>query len=604
MTPKPLELLAPARDAETGRQAIQHGADAVYIGASGFGARKAAGNSVADIAELVTFAHQYRARVYVTVNTIVYDNELRQVERLCRELYEAGVDALIVQDMGLLEMNLPPIELHASTQCDTRTPQKARFLEDVGFSQIVLARELTLKEIEEICEAVTVPVECFVHGALCVSYSGRCHASQASCGRSANRGECAQICRLPYTLADASGKVLAKDRYLLSLKDLNASANIPEMIRAGVSSFKIEGRLKDAAYVKNITAHYRRLIDAVIEAEPERYCRSSIGKSEIGFTPDPSKSFNRGFTTYFQDSRRPRSIASILTPKSMGEEVDAKELNNGDGISWRDRDGEFTGALVNGVTPKGEVLTSDGRRLPAGTALRRTHDRLWEQKLAKPTAVRTIAVDMAIDEKGLTASDERGCLVRLPLDCTLDKALKPFDPEPTLSKLGNTIYRIRTFENRLPKDVFIPASSLTQLRRRVTEALDRANEATYPFNYRHKENPDARYPSVRLSFADNVSNRLATDFYRRHGVREIEPAMECRAPWSDRVPRSDKTPQSDKVLRSDVVMTTRHCILRELGMCLKEKGRPRPRLPLTLFSGKYRFTAVPDCDRCEMKIIK
>lgn len=597
--PRPIELLAPARDAEVGREAILHGADAVYIGASGFGARKAAGNSVADIAGLVKFAHQFRVKVYVTVNTIVYDWELDAVGKLCRELYEAGVDALIVQDMALLDMELPPIELHASTQCDTRNAAKARFLEEVGFSQIVLARELTLGEIRDICSRVTVPVECFVHGALCVSYSGRCHASQAACGRSANRGECAQMCRLPYTLTDASGKVLAKDRYLLSLKDLNASANIADLLDAGVSSFKIEGRLKDAAYVKNITAHYRRIIDAVIASEPHRYCRSSCGRSDIGFTPDPAKSFNRGFTTYFQNDRRPQEIASVFTPKSMGEEVDADELNNGDGVSWFDAKGEYTGALVNGVTQRGEVLTSDRRRLPKGTKLRRTYDRLWEQALSKPTARRTLAIEMTIDEAGLSVSDERGCFVRIPLDAPLEKARKPFDPTPVLSKLGNTVYRLEKLENLLPAGVFIPASALTALRREAVHALDSANEATYPYQYRRAEKPEAVFPAKNLTYADDVANHVAAGFYRRHGVRGIEPAMELRNPFD-----TYSEVRASASSAGTVVMTTRHCILRELGLCLKEKGRPRPELPLTLSSGRYRFGVVPDCGDCGMKVVE
>ncbi len=270
--PRPLELLAPARDTETARQAILHGADAVYIGASSHGARSAADNSVDDIRRLIEFAHPFRARIYVTVNTIVYEHELRTVERLISDLYRAGVDAIIVQDMGILRMDIPPIQLHASTQCDISTPEKARFLQDAGFSQVVLARELTLGEIREVCDTVTVPVECFIHGALCVSYSGRCHASLACGGRSANRGECAQICRMPYTLYDGTGRVVMRDKYLLSMHDFNASRSLADMVEAGVSSFKIEGRLKDLNYVKNITAYYRQLIDRIIEANPQNYC--------------------------------------------------------------------------------------------------------------------------------------------------------------------------------------------------------------------------------------------------------------------------------------------------------------------------------------------
>ncbi|MDE7181041.1 MAG: U32 family peptidase, partial [Muribaculaceae bacterium] len=301
---RPVELLAPAADKEVAFQAILHGADAVYIGGPSHGARSKASNSVEDIAEVVEFAHRFRARVYVTLNTLVYDSEIAEVEKLVDKLYRVGVDALIVQDMALMRMKIPPIALHASTQCDTRTAEKARFLEDVGFSQIVLARELSLREIEDITEAVTVPVECFVHGALCVSYSGRCSASQVTMGRSANRGECAQLCRLPYTLRNGRGEVIERERHLLSLRDFNASHSVERMMLAGVSSFKIEGRMKDASYVKNITAFYRRLIDSIIARYPERFRRSSFGTSEISFTPQLDKSFNRGFTEYFLQGRR------------------------------------------------------------------------------------------------------------------------------------------------------------------------------------------------------------------------------------------------------------------------------------------------------------
>ena len=304
MAPRKIELLSPAANREVAKAAILCVADAVYIGATSHGARHRAANSIEDIREVVEFAHTYRARVYVTVNTLVYDNELEQVRELICRLYEAGVDALIVQDMSILRMDIPPIALHASTQCDTRTPDKARFLESVGCSQIVLARELTIPEIKNICDSVSVPVECFVHGALCVSYSGRCAASQTCLGRSANRGECAQMCRMPYTLRNADGQVIEKDKYLLSLRDFNASPHLEEMLEAGVSSFKIEGRLKDVDYVRNVTAYYRKAIDEIIARNPNRYVRSSFGESVINYTPRLDKSFNRGFTDYFLGSRR------------------------------------------------------------------------------------------------------------------------------------------------------------------------------------------------------------------------------------------------------------------------------------------------------------
>lgn len=599
-----LELLAPAANVEVAREAILHGADAVYIGASSHGARKSAANSVEDIRSLVAFAHRYRSRVYVTVNTLVYESELQSVCDLVWQLWHAGVDALIVQDMALLRMKLPPIALHASTQCDTRTPGKARFLQDVGFSQIVLARELTLEEIRAITSEVSVPVECFIHGALCVSYSGRCHASQSSCGRSANRGECAQICRLPYTLTDASGKILARNRHLLSLKDFNLSDRMADLVEAGVSSFKIEGRLKDAAYVKNVTAAYRRILDDIIAANPGKYRRSSAGRSEISFSPVLAKSFNRGFTHYFLDERRPKGISSPLTPKSMGQPVRIADLNNGDGVSYFNEKGEYVGVNINKVE-NGRIFAAGGVKIPKGTELHRTFDREWQNLLSRPTAKRVIAVDMTIDSSGLSAIDERGCSVRVPLDVVTDVARRPMDPRPVLSKLGNTIYYLRQLDNNLPETLFIPASGLTQLRNRLIEALDIAAEATYVFDRRRPESPDACYPVSSLDYQDNVANSLADAFYRSHGVKEIAPAMETEGILYGAAGKagevSDKNDKKEvkKGLRS--VMTTRHCILREMGLCRKEGHRLNE--PLTLSSGNRSFRLSFDCERCEMHLL-
>ena len=581
-----LELLAPAGNAEIAIEAIRHGADAVYIGPPSHGARKSAANSLDDIKRVVDFARQYRARVYATVNTLVYENELKVAERLVNDLYRIGVDALIVQDMALLEMDLPPIALHASTQCDTRTPEKARFLQDVGFSQIVLARELTLAEISKICESVSVPVECFVHGALCVSYSGRCHASQACMGRSANRGECSQMCRLPYTLTDARGKVLARDRHLLSLKDFNTSADLEKLVEAGVSSFKIEGRLKEVSYVKNVVGAYRRRLDEIIAANPEKYRRASFGSTELAFEPQLDKSFNRGFTTYFLNGRRPMNISNPLTPKSMGEEIkDINELNNGDGISFLNRDKKLEGGVVNGVR-NGRIESRTPLAIPKGAKIFRTYDRLWQQTMNRDTAKRTIAVDISIDPNGVTASDERGVMVRLPLDTEIGVARTPQNHRAPFEKLGNTIYHLREFTSTLPEDAFIPASVLTSLRRQLLERMDAANLATLPLDLRRQEDKSALYPAKTLDYRDNVANSLAERFYRRHGVESIEKAMEV----------------TGRVDEGDILMTTRHCILRELGMCKRKKGR-HPEEPLTISSGPNRFRLRFDCDRCEMQLL-
>ena len=587
-----LELLAPAADKQVAFEAILHGADAVYIGGPSHGARKKASNSLQDIREVVEFAHRFRARVYVTVNTLVYEHEIPAVERLVWDLYRIGVDALIVQDMSLLRMNLPPIALHASTQCDTRDVAKARFLQRVGFSQIVLARELSLSEISEICSAVSVPVECFIHGALCVSYSGRCAASQASLGRSANRGECAQMCRMPYTLRNGRGEVLAKDKYLLSLRDFNASRRIPDLIHAGVRSFKIEGRLKDASYVKNVVAFYRREIDRVIADNPDLYTRSSYGESEISFTPKLDKSFNRGFTDYFLEGRHPGSMASLQTPKSMGELIDNPSvLNNGDGISFFNARGEYEGVGVNRVVA-GRIQGSRPFQLPKGAQIHRTLDREWLRMLDHPTARRTLWVDISIDESGISATDERGMSVRVVLDCTKSEAQKPMDPSGVFAKLGNTVYRLRKFESRLLPSTFIPASQLTALRRRVVEALDMANLSTYRYDYRRREQ-DAYYPVAELDARSNVANSLAERFYREHGVKKIDRAVELASRTDAGAP----------------LMTTRYCIRRELGVCLKDKNVPAQRRtrfagPLTIQTGPHTFNLEFDCAACEMTVRK
>lgn len=592
---RPVELLAPAADKEVAFQAILHGADAVYIGGPSHGARSKASNSVEDIAEVVEFAHRFRARVYVTLNTLVYDSEIAEVEKLVDKLYRVGVDALIVQDMALMRMKIPPIALHASTQCDTRTAEKARFLEDVGFSQIVLARELSLREIEDITEAVTVPVECFVHGALCVSYSGRCSASQVTMGRSANRGECAQLCRLPYTLRNGRGEVIERERHLLSLRDFNASHSVERMMLAGVSSFKIEGRMKDASYVKNITAFYRRLIDSIIARYPERFKRSSFGTSEISFTPQLDKSFNRGFTEYFLQGRRQgESMASLRTPKSMGEVIsDVTKLHNGDGISFFDSKGDYVGVGVNKVE-KGRIIGSRQFTLPKGAIIHRTLDKEWQKEMARDTAKRTVKVDMELDETGLSASDERGVSVRMPLECDKSEARKPMDPRQVFAKLGGTGYSLGDFTNKLEPTTFIPASQLTALRRRVIDALDKANTTTYPFDYRRAEK-DVKYIASSLIATDNVANHLAREFYSSHGVLAFDDALEV-------------APKKGRLDAEQVLMTTRYCLRRELGCCLKDKtvdARVRQRFegPLTISTGPHSFTLCFDCQKCEMKVL-
>lgn len=589
MKPRCLELLAPARNADIAIQAIDHGADAVYMGPPRFGARQAAANTIDDFRRVAEHAHRYGVRVYATVNTVLFDSELSAAERLIADLYRAGVDAIIVQDMAILRLDIPPIELHASTQCDIRTPEKARFLQDVGFSQLVLARELTIPEIETIASAVTVPVECFVHGALCVSYSGRCHASAVCKGRSANRGECAQMCRLPYTLRDADGRVLIRDRHLLSLRDLNASASLADMAAAGVRSFKIEGRLKDASYVKNITAHYRRLLDSLIDASDGAYTRASSGRVTTTFTPAPSKSFNRGFTDYFLSSRSPRSLAQPLTPKSLGEVVKVEDLHNADGVAFFDRDGQYVGFNVNKVE-HGRIIPNRPVRIPNGVTLHRTADRQFETLLARSSARREIPFSVSIDAAGVSARDSRGMYVRIPNDAPTDLAVKPLNPDALFARTGHTIYTLENCTNLLDPSVFIPASALTRLKNSLLHALDVAAESTYRRPLRRAEDRESRYPTDSLDFRDNVSNRLARDFYRSHGVTSIEPAVESDSAHTHHT--------------GIVLMTCRHCILRDTGRCKKEKGSATVREPLYLTSSEgTRLQLRFDCRRCEMQVL-
>ena len=605
--PTLIELLAPARDADIAIAAIDHGADAVYMGASHHGARADATNTLDDVRRACDYAHQFGARIYATVNTLVYDDELKEVERLIHDLYRIGVDALIVQDLGLLRLDIPPIALHASTQCDLRTPEKARFLEALGFSQLVMARELTLDEIKAIRQLTTVPLEAFVHGALCVSYSGRCAISQVLKGRSANRGECAQLCRLSYDLVDGQGHVLVEGKHLLSLRDMARHDRLEQMMAAGVSSFKIEGRLKDMAYVKNVVAYYRRAIDKVIDRHSDCYCRSSFGQVELTFEPILEKSFNRGFTHYFLDERRPAdgtAIASIDTPKSQGEPlgrvtrcngntltIDTRAtLANGDGLSYYDAQGTFTGTRINRSLGAGTVLLRERAAIPRGTLIYRTADKAFNDLLAKPSATHTIAVDAMLrytnGALALTLEDERGNRVTHTISCNLQPASKPQGDRQVaeLGKLGGTVYHLR--EAQVPGDIFIPASLLSRLRRETIELLDRTHSITRPVNKRRPEDKSAPYPVTNLTPADNVANHLAEQLYRDHGVTDISPALEVGTHATSSTP----------------LMHTRYCLRRQLGACLK--GKNASRLPRDLFlkTGTTLLKVTCDCAHCEMTL--
>lgn len=609
-----LELLAPARTCEIGRQAILHGADAVYIGGPTHGARAAASNTVNDIASLCEFAHTFRARVYVTLNTIIFDHELDAVRRTVDALYRAGADALIVQDMALLRMDIPPIALHASTQCDARTPEKARFLADCGFSQIVIPRESSEQEIKDIRAALPedVAVEAFVHGALCVSYSGDCQASFCTSGRSANRGQCAQMCRLAYNLTDGEGKVLAKERHLLSLRDLNRTADLERMALAGVSSFKIEGRLKDAGYVKNVVGAYRRELDRIIAAHPGRFVRASQGTSELSFRPDVDKVFNRGFTSYFLNPTLPNghSMAETATPKWIGTPVgtvaacrgkviDIKAsapIANGDGLGYFDREGRYAGFRVNRAEGN-RLFTAKAVDISAGARLYRNSSVEFDAAMARETATRRLPLrlDLRLLPDGRTVlkyATEGGDFVEIVRDIATSEAKSPQKEvrRRNLGKLGDTVFALDALTDSVDDNVFIPASALSALRREGIDALLRQRTASYRFDYRRPEDKKALFVADSLTYHDNVANSLAEAFYRDHGVKHIDRALECGSP--------------SEVAEGTTVMTTRYCLRRELGACLRSKDGGKLPRELYFENGNVRFRLDFDCKSCRMHVKK
>ena len=484
-----IELLVPAKNLECGMAAIDHGADAVYIGAPKFGARAAAVNSLEDIAALVEYAHLYNVRIYVTVNTILKDEELKETEEMIWTLYRVGVDALIVQDMGITGLKLPPIPLHASTQMDNRTVEKVRFLADAGFRQVVLARELSLREIGKIHEACPdVPLEIFVHGALCVSYSGQCYVSQACFGRSANRGECAQFCRLPFSLVDSNDRVIVKDKHLLSLKDLNQSEELEALLDAGASSFKIEGRLKDVSYVKNVTAAYRQKLDAILACRKE-YVRASSGSCRYAFKPQLDKSFSRGFTHYFLHGRT-RDAFSFDTPKSLGEEMGTmkeargnyltvaglKSFNNGDGVCYIDEQGKLQGFRINRVEGN-KLYPQEMPRIKPRTVLYRNFDQEFEKTLARRSSERKIGVSVRLADTAfgfaLTLTDEDDNSVTLSLAREKEPARTPQEEnlKTQLAKFGNTPFEALRVDIDFTENWFLPASVLADFRRQAVEKL-------------------------------------------------------------------------------------------------------------------------------------
>ena len=562
-----IELLAPARNLECGIEAINHGADAVYIGAPKFGARAAAVNSLEDIAALVEYAHLYNVRIYVTVNTILKEEELKETEEMIRELYRIGVDALIVQDMAIAKLELPPIPLHASTQMDNRTVDKVKFLRDAGFRQVVLARELSLREIGKIHEACPdTPLEVFVHGALCVSYSGQCYVSQACFGRSANRGECAQFCRLPFSLVDAEGKIIAKDKHLLSLKDLNQSEELEALLDAGASSLKIEGRLKDVSYVKNVTAAYRQKLDAIF-ARRKEYTRASSGKCRFDFKPQLDKSFSRGFTRYFLHGRS-KDIFSFDTPKSLGEEMGTmkesrgnyltvagvKSFSNGDGVCYLDEQGRLQGFRINRVDGN-KLYPQEMPRIKPRTMLYRNFDQEFERILARKSSERKIAVCILLAENNfgfsltMTDEDDNSVTLTLPRDREPARTPQADNLKNQLAKLGNTPFEAERIDIDFSENWFIPASVLSELRRQLVEQLIIARKVNYRRELAVWKPTTHTFPQQTLSYLGNVMNTRAASFYQDHGVKEVEPAYE-------------KQP-----VEAAVLMFCKHCLRYSMGWC-------------------------------------
>ena len=621
-----LELLSPARDTAIAREAILHGADAVYIGGPSFGARHNAENSVEEIARLVEFAHLFHARVFVTLNTILHDDELEPARALIHQLYDAGVDALIIQDMGIMELDIPPIEIHASTQCDIRTLEKARFLGDAGFSQLVLARELNLTEIRAIHAAVDTTLEFFIHGALCVAFSGQCYISHAQTGRSANRGDCSQACRLPYTLKDDQGRVVAYDKHLLSMKDNNQSANLSALVDAGVRSFKIEGRYKDMGYVKNITAYYRQRLDDILLERPDLE-RASRGRTEHFFVPDPDKTFHRGSTDYFVNDRK-EDIGAFDSPTFTGLPVGEvlkvgkqdfvavthEPLSNGDGLNvllkrevvgFRASVVELQQQFEEDGAPRWQYRV-EPNELPAALRQLRPHhplsrnlDHNWQQALQKTSAERRIGLSWKaeLDEQRLTltATSEDGVRVSQTLEGPFGAANKPEQAleqlRDLLGQLGTTIYHADAVEIDAPLVPFVPASQLKGLRRDTVEALTAARVLEHPRGFRKPVAvPPPVYPESHLTFLANVYNDKARAFYKRFGVELIDAAYEAHEETGE-VP----------------VMITKHCLRFSFNLCPKQaKGVTGVRTkvaPMQLVHGDEVLTLKFDCKPCEMHVI-
>lgn len=598
-----VELLAPARDLECGMAAIHYGADAVYVGAPKFSARKAVGLSLKDIEILINEAHKYWGRVYVALNTILYDEEFDEAHSIIRSVYSMGADGLIIQDLGLLELDLPPIPLIASTQIHNYNVAHIQFLEQVGFQRVILARELSLEDIKKIRNKTSLELETFIHGALCVSFSGRCYVSYGTQHRSANRGECAQPCRLPYSLSTLDGKTIAENEYLLSLKDLNLSRHLSDLLSAGVTSFKIEGRLKDISYVKNVTAFYRQQLDAILSSD-KHFEKSSSGKIFFTFNPEPSKTFNRGFTTYFLYGRQ-KDILSRFTPKSIGAcvgkvkevrgnyvRIDSKEqFRPGDGLCFFDSENKLCGTRVEKVEGSNLIL-AESNGITIGTELFRNYDAAFDRELNHNTTKRKIPVTVdfnelpsafeliAVDEDGNTARIERA-LTHSPAK---NKELAMRTLQTQLSKSGGTIFDVKKVKLNIAVPYLFTIKELNNIRRDVLQQLERERTARFPKKVvQRKENPLAAFLEKALNYSYNVSNSYVEQFYKRFGVEKIEKAFELTDDHNGKV-----------------VMTTKHCLRFYFDLCNGKKGKNEP---LVLTGRGFRYLLSFQCNDCVMKVI-
>ncbi len=611
-----LELLSPAKNLDFGREAINHGADALYIGAPAYGARAAATNTLEDIEALVNYAHLYGSKVFMTVNTLLFDHEIEPAVKLIHQLYNIGVDALLIQDLGLLECDLPPIELHASTQCHNASVERIKFLEQVGFRRVVLARETSLEQMQEIRQATRLDLEAFVHGALCVSYSGQCYMSQYLNNRSGNRGCCSQPCRSTYDLYDGEGRLLLKEKHLLSLRDFNASQQLENMIAAGISSFKIEGRLKDLSYVKNITAYYRQLLDSMMEGHE----KVSSGSCTYTFTPDPDRTFNRGYTDYFLRERQP--MANFATQKSLGKLIGkvtavgrnsltisgTEPLANGDGLCYYDADGRLQGFLVNGVQGR-TIIPNQMPDIKAGTTLWRNQDQQFEKQLQGKSAERKIGVEMLFsatpdgfvlqltDEEGLSVTHSIVAEQQEARNNSSNQAIRQsgnFLDNPIvkqLSKLGNTPFMATAIVDETQGRYFLPAGTLNQLRREAVEQLVTLRIAHHRPTDCPRSDSGVPYPTPTLDYRANIINDKAEAFYKHHSVKEIERGLEQTENYEGKA-----------------LMTTKYCLRYELGCCLQGKNSGKaqldikPTATLLLRNNDRRFRLDFDCRQCLMLI--